>query len=95
MNHAAEKRFGLTVGNESGHYIFTQWPQRLFAGHRTMLPIATHGAVPRTRGPHGGGIMRTFATRGPSLRAAACMTRRGAIAQKSTQLMRMDACRHG
>jgi hypothetical protein len=40
-NHAAEKRFGLTVGNESGHYIFRLWPQRLFVGHRGMPPIAT------------------------------------------------------
>ncbi|MBB5498156.1 hypothetical protein HDG37_002356 [Paraburkholderia sp. MM5384-R2] len=42
MNCAAEKRFGLTVGNESGHYIFTLWPQRLFAGHRAMpvIPVA-------------------------------------------------------
>ncbi|WP_233854612.1 hypothetical protein [Paraburkholderia sp. HD33-4] len=41
MNRAAEKRFGLTVGNESGHYIFTLWPQRRFVGHRGMPPIAT------------------------------------------------------
>lgn len=30
------KRFGLTVGNESGHYIFRLWPQRLFPGYRGM-----------------------------------------------------------
>ncbi|WP_233805461.1 hypothetical protein [Paraburkholderia sp. HP33-1] len=35
-----EQRFGLTVGNESGHYIFTLWPQRLFVGHRAMQRAA-------------------------------------------------------